>query len=293
MSLVNTETGEIVEVTYSEARESVAMARESGATFFEQIVWQIEHQTWTVLGHADWDAMREAEYGDMGVVVPRADRPEIVTRMRKSGLTQQQIADTLGVHRETVGKDLASLSESDIEAPVVIMNARGQQRPASYTKTPEPAPCGEAEAGSGQTTHDDATAVHRAVDEFPELAHYADSDDPGTVLRLASALRAYDPVERERRRELLGHTIALEIRRASEPAAEDEPDRTRAASDLFLACNSLSQQIAAAGGAQAIAEAMPYALPLEASNWRDQFTALAEACTALADAARPSIRRIK
>jgi len=134
--LVNTQTGEIVEVTYGEVRESVALARESGTKFFEQIVWQIERQAWTVLGHASWDAMRETEYGEMGVVVPRADRPEVVARMRKSGLTQRQIAETVGVNEATVSRDLANAS-SDLSVDPII-NSRGQQRPASYSP-PQPA----------------------------------------------------------------------------------------------------------------------------------------------------------
>lgn len=143
MTIVNTETGEIVEVTYAEVRDSIAAARESGTKFFEQIVWQIERQAWTVLGYSSWDEMRETEYADMGVVVPRADRPEVVTRMRKSGLTQAQIADTLGVDRKTVRADLnGATPHSDGAAPII--NARGQQRPAAYTRTPAPEPDGEA-----------------------------------------------------------------------------------------------------------------------------------------------------
>ena len=120
--------------SYGEVRESVAVARSHGEKFFEQIVWQVEHQAWTILGYGSWDEMREAEYADMGVVAPRADRPELVSRLRSKGLTQKQIGDTLGVHRETVAKDIAaSMSDSDIE-PEPITNSRGQQRPATYQR---------------------------------------------------------------------------------------------------------------------------------------------------------------
>lgn len=124
------------EITYGQVRESIAVARSHGEKFFEQIVWQVENEVWTVLGYDSWDAMREVEYADMGVVAPRADRPELVSRLRAKGLTQKEIAGTLGVHRETVANDIRSMSDSDIGPPATITNSRGQQRPASYATKP-------------------------------------------------------------------------------------------------------------------------------------------------------------
>jgi len=51
------------------------------------------------------DEMREAEYGGAAVIVPRADRPELVARLRREGLSQQQIGDTLGVSQQTISND--------------------------------------------------------------------------------------------------------------------------------------------------------------------------------------------
>lgn len=137
MALVNTETGEIIaRPTYSQVRDSVATAREAGAKFFEQIVWQVERRAWEVLGHESWDAMRDAEYADMGVVVPRADRPEIVTRMRRAGLLQQEIADTLGVSQSQVQRDLNTHLGNQVD---VVETSRGP-RPTVYTKTSQDAP---------------------------------------------------------------------------------------------------------------------------------------------------------
>lgn len=166
MTLVNPDTGEIVDVTYGAVRESVRVARESGTRFFEQIVWQIECEAWTVLGHTSWDAMREAEYGDMGVVVPRADRPEIVARMRRTGLTQKEIANTIGVSEATVSRQLADESSTDL--PDVIETPRGP-RPTSYaTKTPEPTiPQGEPvsrDVGSGSASGDLAAHIEASPD---------------------------------------------------------------------------------------------------------------------------------
>lgn len=96
-ALVNVETGELVEVSYSDIKQSIEKAKASLEEAAEQIVWQIERRAWTVLGYSDWNEMREAEYGGAAFMVPRAERPELLARMRHSGLTQQEIADTAGV----------------------------------------------------------------------------------------------------------------------------------------------------------------------------------------------------
>lgn len=172
MTLVNHETGQIV-VSYGEVRASVEKARASGQTFFEQIVWQIENQTWAVLGYADWDEMRDTEYGDIGVVVPRADRPEIVSRLRRTGMTQQDIAETVGVDPATVSRDLANASSD--AAPLTIVNSRGQERPTSYSKPV------------------DRTAVNAtaAVLEFPDLAYYVEQGRDRDVVNMADDLRRF------------------------------------------------------------------------------------------------------
>lgn len=126
-------------ITVEQIRESVAVARSHGEKFFEQIVWQVENATWTILGYATWDDMRKAEYAGLGVVAPRADRPELVARLRANGLTQQEIADTVGANQSQVSRDL-NMQKHNEDRPVAVANARGQQRPASYKKREQPEP---------------------------------------------------------------------------------------------------------------------------------------------------------
>lgn len=124
-------------VSYDDVRDSIAVAKSHGEKFFEQIVWQVENEAWTVLGYESWDEMRAAEYADMGVVAPRADRPELVSRLRARGLTQQQIADTVGTSKPTVHRVLREVS--DETSPAVITNSLGDERPATYQpREPEP-----------------------------------------------------------------------------------------------------------------------------------------------------------
>lgn len=115
-----------------EHRASVARVRDNLGRTAEDIVWQIKNRSWAALGYRDWDDMREAEYGDLIIKLPRGDRPELVAKLRREGLTQRSIADTLGVSRPTVTADLNV--RTDNEAPPEITNSRGQSRPASYIR---------------------------------------------------------------------------------------------------------------------------------------------------------------
>lgn len=124
-------------------RESVATAQTHLERAAEQVVWQIEHQVWTVLGYASWDEMRRAEYGGAAVIVPRADRPELVSRLRSEGLSQQQIGNTIGVTDTTVRRDLGNQQMSDTEGPATRSDSLGRERPTSYQRRdpdPEPEP---------------------------------------------------------------------------------------------------------------------------------------------------------
>lgn len=195
MTLVNAETGELIEPpTYGEVKDSISKAKASLEAAAEQIVWQIERQAWSVLGYSGWNEMREAEYGGAAFMVPRAERPELVARMRASGLTQQEIADTAGVNIATVSRDLANASsDCDRPVPLTIVNTRGQSRPTSYAPKPVPGP-----------TIDDA------VREFPDLAHYAETD-PSRVLLMADDLRRYRELgELDLRLDNLRRSIAVD-----------------------------------------------------------------------------------
>lgn len=192
-TVVNTVTGEIVEATYADVKHSVEKAKASLEQAAEQIVWQIEHQAWTVLGYSDWNAMREGEYGGAAFMVPRAERPELVARMRQSGLTQQEIADTAGISRRTVADDLLN-ADSPIET---VTNSRGQQRPATYTPRPAPTPT--------------AATVEQAVEEFPDLQHYVEVGRANDATRMADDLRRFrERGELDDRLDTLRRSIAVD-----------------------------------------------------------------------------------
>lgn len=118
-------------ITPADVRASIARARRSLERAAEEIVWQIEMEAWRTLGYSSWGAMREAEYGGAAFMVPNKNRPELEARMRAKGLTNKEIGATAGVSEATVSRDLANASSG----PDTITNSRGQQRPATYSRT--------------------------------------------------------------------------------------------------------------------------------------------------------------
>jgi hypothetical protein len=104
--VVNVETGELVEVpTEAQVRASVKRVIDHAESIWDEWAWQVECRTWVVLGYADWDEMRRAEYGSLNrVSAPRAETPELVARFRTAGLTQTQTAETLGIGQKTVSR---------------------------------------------------------------------------------------------------------------------------------------------------------------------------------------------
>lgn len=112
-------------ITESDVRRSVDAARRGLTAAAEEIVWQIEHEVWRILGYDTWNAMREAEYGGAAFMVPTAERPELVARLRETGMTQQDIARTAGVDQTTVSKDLREIPNPDPPAYTEAENAHG------------------------------------------------------------------------------------------------------------------------------------------------------------------------
>lgn len=92
-------------ITPDDVRASIKRAKGSLEKAAEEIVWQVEMEGWKTLGYKSWDAFREAEYGGAAFMVPAKQRPELVARMRATGLTQQEVADTAGVTTKTIKRD--------------------------------------------------------------------------------------------------------------------------------------------------------------------------------------------
>lgn len=180
----------LVEIAYGDVKQSIETAKAHLEKAAEQVVWQIENRVWTVLGYDSWNEMREAEYGGAAFMVPKAERPELVARMRAQGLTQQDIADTAGVGVGTVNRDLAASDFPSGKSAAPVTNSRGQQRPATYAPRYTP----------------DAD-----VAEFPVLAYYVETGRAADVEHMAGDLRRYrDRGELDERLDTLRRSIAVD-----------------------------------------------------------------------------------
>lgn len=110
-------------ITADIVRASIKRARKSLEKAAAEIVWQVEVEAWRTLGLPSWTAMREAEYGGAAVMLPSSVRPAVVVQLKSipvgktarggdKHLTDQEIADTLGVDRTTVQSDLGTKNKT-------------------------------------------------------------------------------------------------------------------------------------------------------------------------------------
>lgn len=205
---------ELDRVSYADVRDSIRIARSHGERFFAEIVWQVEHETWKILGYRSWDEMRDAEYADMGVVAPRSDRPELQARLRKH-LTQEETAETLGVSQRTIERGDSNRQTSVSDDESTITNSRGQSRPSSYNRQPI----------------DHEARADAAVDRYPDLAYYRDTatkqGDYEDVWRTAAKLDEFaERGELDERLENLRRSVDYDRKRRNGTLPKPEPPRT-------------------------------------------------------------------
>lgn len=92
-------------VTVADVDASIARVIDHAESIWDEWAWQVENETWTLKGFADWDEMRREVYGGLtAITAPRKERPELIARFRRAGLTQHETAATLGVSRPTVAR---------------------------------------------------------------------------------------------------------------------------------------------------------------------------------------------
>lgn len=93
---------------------------------------------WRVAGYESWPAACHAELGRV-IPVDAALRREVVDVLRSEGMTQQAIADALGVGEATVARDVAGLlhvEETGHRHPDTVVGKDGRERPARKGTNP-------------------------------------------------------------------------------------------------------------------------------------------------------------
>lgn len=120
-------------LTQTEARELTDQIVDRLAQLVPLVKRAYEGRADRALGYANWHSYCAAELG--GIRIPLADRPTVVTELRREGMSTRAIGSALGVDAKTVRNDLASSGE---KSPVeTVISLDGRQRPATQPK-PEP-----------------------------------------------------------------------------------------------------------------------------------------------------------
>ena len=115
--------------------QSIERALIGGKQLLDEVLWQAENQAWRVKGFVSWVEFREAIYGDIVALVSSVDRMPAVPRLRAAGLSQQEVAATLGVSPRTIRRDQEETKGQmpNGSVPDTRVNSRGAVRPTTYT----------------------------------------------------------------------------------------------------------------------------------------------------------------
>ena len=108
------------------------------ASFWDVTIWIADNHAWLALDFDSLGDLWEARFSHLEVVAPRSVRGRVVESFRRAGLTQQEIADKLGVSQKTVSNVISNFTNDD--QPASITNSRGQSRPATYKKKEKEVP---------------------------------------------------------------------------------------------------------------------------------------------------------
>ena len=183
-----------------------------------------------------------------------------------------------------------------------IRKVRLVQQVIESDSTPEPVRALAADAltemdatGKVDAGHKRVKAAVTAADyvtEFPDLQFFFDQGDHDRVVRLGSALAAYEEPERSMRVKALQATVAAEKRRGTREA-DPEPDYLALAHQIFVAVNDAMQVVSRAGGADTIRQAMHLTDALAVNVWRTEFQSIQSLGAELLDATRPTLRSVK
>ena len=122
-----------------EAHRLTARIRASLEAAAGDLIAAWQGRAWQAMGHADWPAYLDAEFGEvLHVRLPVDVRRQRVAEMRAAGMSKRAIAPALGVSTGTVSADLAALGPAPEGAVVIALD--GSRRAASPAPIVEPSP---------------------------------------------------------------------------------------------------------------------------------------------------------
>jgi len=248
--------------------------------------------------NAEREPLKPSEAANLAAKIEAVLKPLAAERV--GGRPSKTAANFAGVSeprpRDVAAKAAGTSRES-------IRKVRHVQEVIESETTPEPVreiakaalneidATGKVDAGHKRVR--EALTAAEAAAEFPDLAYYIEKGEPTTAVRLAQSLRGYEEPELSMRLNNLRLSIAAEKRRTKAPAEPSGPDYTALADRVFLAVNDAMQTVEKSGGDRTIREAVMTSSPEMVALWRSSFARASETLAALADAAKPTLRRVQ
>lgn len=219
MTLVNTETGELLDAAAAERRaERIRLRLDTIADNYAAVLPMIreamEARDDLALGYRSATEYVADRFGgaltQLGVDVRR----EVVRELTQAGMSTRAIARVIDVSNKTVHQDqrASRVTEVTPHAPEGGATAdTGALTSASVESAPPPRPPVIGIDGKSYSRRPAPDPTPAAVAEFPDLAYYADLGDSQNVALLAEDLRRYrERGELDERLDNLRRSIALE-----------------------------------------------------------------------------------
>lgn len=222
MTLVNTETGELVEsLTVEDARrltDRIRLLGENLADTLDKMAELIDQartgSAWLALGYRSWTEYVATEFASVLPRLGREPRQEFVRALDSRGMSTRAIAPIVGADHSTVVRDLARGASAPPQAPEV------EAEPVDMPPTVEPTRTRPPVVGIDGKTYlrsvpvDHAARADLAIEKYPDLAYYRDEVcDLEHCWRLADKLDEFDSEERDERIQTLRRSIDLDRRK--------------------------------------------------------------------------------
>lgn len=129
-----TGTVDVRDMARVEARERVDRVKAAVESGRQDLVALWRGRAWIALGYETWDALCDVEFG-VRMALPRDERREIVSGLRREGMSTRAIGSALGVDQKTVVRDLSTEADASDDLPDTVTGLDGRQRPAKVTTT--------------------------------------------------------------------------------------------------------------------------------------------------------------